>query len=50
MVMQIKLDRCVIKGCKFLPESIKAFGLELCFKHQDIVAKWLYAKGYEKKS
>jgi len=45
---KVKFDKCCIRKCKYLPESIKLFGLDLCFMHQKKVDSWLFDKGYHK--
>lgn len=48
MAEKVKFDKCCIRKCKYLPQSIKLFGMELCFKHQSVIDEWLYDRGYEK--
>lgn len=37
---------CTIKHCNKWAESMKRFGLELCYLHQNSIDKWLIEKGY----
>lgn len=37
---------CSIKHCNIVAESLRLFGLELCFRHQGVINQWLVEKGY----
>lgn len=39
---------CSVKYCDIWAESIKRFGLELCYQHQLLIDKWLVEKGYSR--
>lgn len=46
MAKEQYIPLCTIKHCDRWAESMKRFGLELCYLHQNTIDKWLIEKGY----